>query len=417
MSVVSEKAGNISLESEIATSAPRRGVGPLGSYLSLDDFERAAVRKLPRAIFGYVSGGVEMEWSKRANREAFASWAFVPRVLQDVSKRSTRWSIFNEEFSAPFGIAPMGAAGFSAFRADMALAKAAKRANIPFVLSGSSFIRMEEIRASNERAWFQAYLPPGREQTSALVDRVEAAGFDKLVVTVDVPVGGNRENNVRNGYSSPMRPSLRLALDGLKHPRWLLDTAFKTLANGGIPYLENTAATRGLRVLAANAERSFTRDSMSWCDLEWLRARWKGKLLLKGVLSPADASLAREAGVDGIFVSNHGGRQLDGAVAPLDVLPAIAAEAGNMAVLFDGGIRRGTDVIKALALGADFVFIGRPFLFAAAAAHEDGVVHAVDILKEELRRNLALLGSKGFGDLENRVVPAEGNAANFAVAR
>jgi len=385
----------------------RRGTGRFGSILSLDDLEPAARRRLPRPIFGFISGGVETEWSVRANREAFSQWAFMPRVLNDVSERSARQPLFGREYDAPFGVAPMGAAGLAGFRADLALARAAAHANIPFVLSGSSFIPMEAIRAANPDTWFQAYLPTARDAMAALIDRVAAAGFETLVVTVDVAVSGNRENNVRNGYSSPLRPSLRLALEGLRHPAWLAGTALKTILTDGIPHLENAAATRGVAVLSSRAARTFTRDSMCWTDMKWLRGRWKGRLLLKGILSPADAVMARDLGMDGVVVSNHGGRQLDGAIPPLRALPGIVAKAGTMTVLLDGGIRRGADVLKALALGADFVFVGRPFLYAAAIGNEAGVAHAIDILKQELRRNLALLGCNAVDEVASRVVRAD----------
>ena len=192
------------------------------------------------------------------------------------------------------------------------------------------------------------------------------------------------------------------------HPRWLFGTALPTLLREGLPRYQNADATRITSIFSANTARTHVRDSLSWRDLEWMRARWKGKLVIKGVLAVADVRMAREIGVDGILVSNHGGRQLDGSVAPLHVLPGIAAEAGDMAVLYDGGIRRGTDVIKALALGADFVFVGRPCLYAAAIAEETGVRHAIRLLQQEIDRDLALLGCADLSDLAARVVRVTG---------
>jgi L-lactate dehydrogenase (cytochrome) len=402
-------AGAAPAKAQAAIESLAGWIGPrrLKSVLCLDDFEPLARRFLPRSIFGYIAGGVETDWSLRANRTAFERYAFVPRMLVDVSRRNCMREIFGETYDAPFGIAPMGASGVAGFHADLAYAKAAGAANIPFLLSGASIVTLERVAKANPRTWFQAYLPPDRDEIDGLIDRVRDAGYENLVVTVDVPIGGNRENNVRNGYSSPLRPTLKLAVDALTHPRWVIETVARTLMAEGMPHFENNRAARGVPVFSASAERSLTRDSLAWDDIEWIRARWRGRLLLKGILSAADARKAREIGIDGIFVSNHGGRQLDGAVSPLQVLDEVALEARPMAVIYDGGIRRGTDVIKALALGADFVFIGRPFLYAATIAGEQGIAHAIGLLKEEIKRDLALLGRTDLSGLAPLVVKAE----------
>lgn len=380
--------------------------------LALDDLEPAARRRLPRSIFGFISGSVERGWSTRENRAAFDRIAFVPRVLTDVSARSIRQSLFEHDYDAPIGISPMGGCGFAAFHADLALAEAAKAENVPFILSGASMIPMEAIAQANPHAWFQAYLPSDRAGTDAFVDRIAAAGFGVLVATVDVPVSGNRENNIRNGYSVPLRPTLRLAIDGALHPRWLLQTALRTLLADGIPHFENLSATRGVPVVSSHAERSMTRDAQSWRDIALLRERWKGKLVLKGILARDDARLAIEHGADGIIVSNHGGRQLDGAISPLEALPAIAQIAKPATIIYDSGIRRGTDVLKALARGADFAIAGRPFLYAAALGGNAAVAHAIGILKQEIGRNLAMLGCTDFSDLASRI--GDGRSAGRA---
>jgi L-lactate dehydrogenase (cytochrome) len=365
----------------------------LRRILSLDDFERAARRRLPRPVFAYVSGAVEENASLRDNRAALDELSFVPRVLVDVSRRSTAATLLGREWSAPFGIAPMGIAALSAYRGDLVLARAARAAGIPMAMSGSSLIRLEEVARENPDAWFQAYLPGDIARIAPLIDRVERAGFATLVVTVDTAVLSNRENNVRAGFSTPLRPSLRLAWDGISHPRWLFGNVLPTLLRHGMPHFENSFAERGAPILARNVERDFTqRDHLNWSHLEQIRARWTGKLVVKGIIAAEDARIARESGVDGIVVSNHGGRQLDGTVSPLRVLPAVLREAGRMAVMVDGGIRRGTDVLKALALGAHFVWVGRPFNYAAAVAGEEGVAHAIAILRGEVHRNMALLG-------------------------
>ena len=390
----------------VKTTTTARTSHRLKRILCLDDFEPAARRFLPRSIFGYIAGGVETDWSLRANRTAFERYAFTPRMLVDVSQRTTAHTLFGHTHDAPFGIAPMGASGLAGFHADLAYARATAAANIPFLLSGASIVRLERVAHANPATWFQAYLPPDRNDIDEMIDRVGDAGYENLVVTVDVPVSGNRENNVRNGYSSPLRPTMKLAIDALTHPRWLIETVARTLMAEGMPYFENGARSRRVPVFSANAERSLTRDSLDWADIEWIRKRWKGRMLIKGILTTADARRARESGMDGIFVSNHGGRQLDGAVSPLQVLAEIAREARPMAVIYDGGIRRGTDVIKALALGADFVFVGRPFLYAATIAEEAGIGHAIALLKEEIRRDLALLGCTDLSALAPLVVPA-----------
>jgi L-lactate dehydrogenase (cytochrome) len=344
-------------------------------------------------LHGFISGGVETDASLRDNREAFAEWGFVPRVLVDTSERETVTELLGRRYAAPFGIAPMGASALSAYRGDLVFARAAAAAAIPMILSGSSLIAMEEVRAEGPTAWYQAYLPGDPSRIEPLVDRVAAAGFDTFVLTVDVPVSANRENNVRNGYSLPLRPNPWLAWEGITHPRWLFGTGFRTLLNHGMPHFENMDAYRGPPVLSSKLARAFgQRDGLSWEHLELIRSRWPGHLVVKGIMSPEDARIARESGADGVIVSNHGGRQLDGTVSPLRVLPAIAAEAGGMAVMLDGGVRRGTDVLKALALGAQFVFVGRPFICAAAVRGEPGVRHAITLLWEELQRNMAMLG-------------------------
>jgi L-lactate dehydrogenase (cytochrome) len=368
--------------------------------LCLDDFEAMSRRHLPRPIFGYVAGATERNASLRDNEAAFAEWAFKPRVLVDVSKRRFSTTLFGREWAAPFGLAPMGMSALAAYRGDLVLTEAARAANIPAILSGSSLIRMEEVIAANPDAWFQAYLPGDSKRVEGLVDRVAAAGFGTLMVTVDTAVLPNRENNVRNGFSTPLRPSLRLLWDGITHPRWSIGTFLRTWARHGMPHFENSFAERGAPILARNVLRDFTaRDHLNWEHLALIRRRWPGVLMIKGVMHPEDARRAAAEGCQGVIVSNHGGRQLDGTASPLRVLPEIRAAAPDIAVLYDGGVRRGTDVLKALAFGADFVFVGRPMLHAAAVAGRAGVDRAISLLKGELDRNMALLGVNSLAEV------------------
>ncbi len=220
------------------------------------------------------------------------------------------------------------------------------------------------------------------------------------MVTVDVAVLPSRENNVRAGFTLPLRPSLGLAWDGISHPRWLLGTALRTLLGHGMPHFENSFAERGAPILARNVERDFSkRDHLNWTHLGQIRRQWKGRLVVKGIMSVEDTRIARGSGVDGIVVSNHGGRQLEGTVSPLRVLPAIAGEAADMTVMMDSGIRRGTHVLKALALGAKFVFVGRPFNYAASIGGEAGVRHAIGILAAEVDRDMALVGINALAEM------------------
>ena len=335
----------------------------LARMLSLDDFEQAARRRLPRPIFGYIAGAAEDNQSLRANRDAFARYGFVPRVLVNVSARSQQFDLFGRRYDAPFGIAPMGLSALSAYRGDIVQARAARASNIPAILSGTSLIPLEDVIQAAPGTWFQAYLPGDPARIDALVERARKAGYETLVLTVDIPVSANRENNVRTGFSTPLKPSLRLAWDGLTRPRWLAGTFLRTLLAHGMPHFENSFATRGAPILSASVLRDFSaRDHLSWEHVARIRRQWPGALVIKGILHPDDAALAREHGVDGIIVSNHGGRQLDGAVPPLLALPGVLDAAGDMPVMLDSGVRRGGDVLKALALGARCVFVGRPFL-------------------------------------------------------
>jgi L-lactate dehydrogenase (cytochrome) len=340
-----------------------------------------------------VRGGVEDDAALRDNRTAFDELGFVPRVLVDVSKRTTATTLFGHEYSAPFGMAPMGISALSAYRGDLVLAKGALACNVPMIMSGSSLIRLEDVCTACPHAWFQAYLPGDRARYEALVDRIAAAGFQTLVFTVDVAILSNRENNVRAGFSTPLRPTLRLLWDGMIRPRWTFGTFLATILRHGMPHFENNFADRGAPILSRNVARDLgSRDMLDWEDFDVVRKRWKGRLILKGVMSAEDARIGRERGADGIIVSNHGGRQLDHTVAPLRVLPAIKQAASGIPIMFDGGIRRGTDVLKALALGADFVFVGRPFNYAASIAGEEGVRHACAILQGEVHRGMGQLG-------------------------
>jgi len=396
-----------------AASVPDAGVvrgpaaaagGKLAAILALDDFQRACRGSLPRMIYQYVAGGVETGSAMRNGQASYEDYGFTPRALIDTSRRHARTALFGQTYDAPFAIGPLGGAAFVAYRADIALARAARSSNIPMILSASSLIRLEDVIAANPNAWFQAYLAGDFTRIDRMLDRVEAAGYRNLVVTVDTPILGNREHNIRSGFSMPIRLTPKVMVQSATHPRWLLGVVGRTFLRHGSPHFENTEAERGPPMMSRALRNTVARDQLSWRHIEHIRKRWRGPLVIKGLISPRDTILARESGADGIILSNHGGRQLDHAMAPLRVLPEVAAHKGAMKVIVDGGIRRGTDVLKALALGADFTLLGRPFLFAASYAGQAGVERAVAILTEEIRRDMALLGVNTVTELDTSFV-------------
>jgi L-lactate dehydrogenase (cytochrome) len=362
-------------------------------FLCLDDFEPAARNMLPRPLFAYISGAAEDNLTFAENRCAIRSYGLIPRVLRNVSQRSTTIELLGKTHAAPFGIAPMGLAALMRYDGDVALARAAQLANVPMVLSGTSLTRLERVAELAPNTWFQAYLPGEPQRILALLERVQRAGIEVVVLTVDVCVAANRENLIRSGFSTPLRVSPRLVWQGVTHPRWLTGTLLRTLAERGMPHFENSFATRGAPLISNSVERDFgARDHLNWEHVGLVRKHWPGKLIIKGLLLGEDARLAREQGIDAVVVSNHGGRQLDGVIGSLRALPGVVAGAGDMPVMIDGGFRRGSDIIKALALGARMVFLGRPMLYAATVAGEPGVTHALSLLKAEVNRNMALLG-------------------------
>lgn len=372
--------------------------------LNLLEYEEAARQRLPRAIFEFISRGSQDGISHAGNREAFRQIDLVPRVLRDTSRRTSACTVLGCSWSAPFGVAPMGAMGIAAFQADLAIARACREENIPFVLSGSSLVSLERVAAENPAAWFQMYPSEDHAANAKLLNRLKASGLGTLVVTADVPVPGNRENDVRNGYSSPLRPTPRLAAGALLRPRWLLGTFARTILKEGVPHFENFPAGRA-PMLGFQPVRSHRRDSLSWDWLKKVRDTWPGLLILKGILAPEDAAEAAALGVDGVMVSNHGGRQFDGAPPPVMAIPAMLPSLQGMALMADSGFRRGSDVLKAIALGSAMTFVGRPFVYAAAVGGEEEVRRAISLLKTEIDRDLALLGCQALPEVRHRLTP------------
>lgn len=372
--------------------------------INIEDLRQLARRRIARIVFDYIDGGVEDEAGLLRNREAFSRWRLVPHYLQDISRRQQTASLFGRDYASPFGIAPTGLAAFVHPGADLLLAQAAAEANVPFIMSGAATASIEQVMAVAPRhAWFQLYVSRETAVTEDLIRRAAAAGVETLVLTVDVPVHSKRERDWRNGFVPPVKPSMSCVLDMLCHPRWLAG-----LLRHGLPRFENWAPYAGDKASARDIAAYFTSQipfTQTWFDLERIRRVWTGKLVLKGVLAPTDALRALDCGVDGVIVSNHGGRQLDCAPAPLEMLPAIrAAVAGQMTVMLDGGIRRGSDILKAWALGADFTFVGRPALYGVAADGLPGAQRALQILQQEIDLTLAQLGCADLGMLTGELL-------------
>lgn len=369
--------------------------------LAVKDFEREAKKFLPHCVFEYLRGGTEDEITLNTNRTAFDSLGFRPRGLCNVSDRTQTASLWGKQYSSPIGIAPTGLAGIVRYECDAMLAAESARANIPFIISGASNVPLERLVRLNPDSWYQGYFPGDREQISKVLDRLKLSGIQTVVVTIDTCVGANRENNMRNHFTVPFKLSPHLLWDGIKHPSWSFSVFAKTLIHSGIPRFVNMYGEQG-PLITESTPGGFRagRDRLSWDDLNWIRHQWKGRLVVKGVMHPADAQLAVNIGVDAIIVSNHGGRQLDSSISSLQALPEIVAQVkGSMPVFLDGGVRRGTDVLKAIALGAKFIFIGRSTLYGAAVGKELGIRRVIEIFITEIDRNLALLGCKNLNEV------------------
>lgn len=374
----------------------------LHHYLSIADLEREARRRMPACVRGYVCGGTEDGSSLQESLQAFQRLGFVPRGLRHVARRSTHTSLWGQTYSLPMGFAPTGFSAIVMRECDAALAQVARSEQLPFIISGASTVPLERLQQENEyRCWYQAYLPGNMARILPLLDRLKRAQIPVLVITIDTCVGANRENLQRLKFTVPFRPSWKLLVDGLCHPRWTAGVFLKTVLRQGIPRFANLAHEMG-PAITADPPNGFRgeRDQLDWDCIDQIRAAWGGKLVLKGVMHPQDARLAVAHGADAVIVSTHGGRQLDGCISPLQALPGVrAAVPGDFPVFIDGGFRRGADVLKAVALGAQLVFTGRPQLYGAAVAGEAGIAHAVHIFRQELMTNLALLGANNASEV------------------
>ncbi|AVR87040.1 alpha-hydroxy acid oxidase [Thauera aromatica] len=373
--------------------------------LNVEDYRRAARAVLPRFVFDYVDGAAERGDCLQRNRDGLDRLTILPRVLRDTTRLDTRIEVFGETWRRPFAIAPMGFNGLTRPQGDVLLARAAAAAGVPFVLSTASNARIEAVvQPSSALNWFQLYVMRERSIAEQMVRRARRAGYRALVLTVDVPVSGYRERDVRNGFKMPFRPSPATLVNLAMRPRWLL----RFIAHG-MPSFVNLAEEEGsdtLKLQAALLSREMDR-SLSWESVDWLRRLWDGPLLLKGVLHPDDARQARAHGVDGLIVSNHGGRQLDGAIATIGALEAVLdAVEGRLPVFVDSGFRSGLDVAKALALGARGVFLGRPLLYGLAVDGEAGAAAVLELIAGELERTMILAGARHIAELERGLLRA-----------
>ncbi|MFY0563574.1 alpha-hydroxy acid oxidase [Archangium lansingense] len=376
--------------------------------INLEDLRQRARRRLPRTIFDYVEGGAEDEYTVHANRRGFERYLFRARTLVDVSARDQSTTLLGEKLSTPIILGPTGLAGLVAPWGEVLAAKAAANRGSLFTLSTMSICTIEEVAAAAPSPlWFQLYVWKDRGVTRSLVERARAAGYRALCLTVDVQEMGNRERDRRNGFIIPPRVTFTNLLDVFRHLGWVLRMSSSPRATFG-NFIETGALAKKDAVSVAGFTNKQFDPSVSWKDIEWLRSIWSGPLVLKGITCAEDARLAVEHGVQAIIVSNHGGRQLDFLPAGTDVLPEVVdAVQGRAEVVLDGGIRRGSDVVKAIALGARACMIGRPFLYGLAADGQAGVELTLDILSKEIDRTLALLGRPRLADLDRSALRME----------
>ena len=374
--------------------------------VNIEDLRLLARRRLPKVVFDYLDGGAEGEVTLRENRRAFDAVTFRPHHAVSVSGVDLRTAVLGSELAFPVLLAPVGYSRLMHPAGERAAAGAAGAAGAAYILSTMSGHKLEEVKAaSSGPVWYQLYLIGGRDAAEAAIARARAAGYGALVVTIDTPVAGLRERDVRNGVAELLAGSLVAKLPFLPQllarPGWLASF----LRDGGVPALPNVVAPGQGPMPLVDVTTALARAAVTWEDLRWLRAAWHGPIVVKGVLTGDDACRAVDAGAAAVVVSNHGGRQLDGVPASLRVLPEVVTAVGGQAeVLMDGGIRRGSDIVKAICLGARAVLVGRAYAYGLAAAGEAGVTRALDILRADMERTLKLLGCAAISQLDRSFV-------------
>lgn len=384
----------MALISTLRSVARFSGPGPRGRLAraaNIDDLRTLAKRRLPRGIFDYIDGGAEDEITLTRNSERFASLTFVPRILRDVSNIDTGTTVLGRRIPAPIILSPTGFSRIADSQGELAVARAAARAGLPYCLSTLSTRSIEDVsKVSSGDKWFQVYVWRDRDLVADMLARAAAAGYSTILLTVDTAVLGRRERDVRRGFTLPPRLGIGTIVDGMTRPGWTWD-----FLRGGEITFANVAGSvgGGTAVTLSDFISSQFDPTLSWDDISWFRDRWKGAIMVKGIQSVADARIAVDHGVEGLMLSNHGGRQLDHAPSPIDLVAPVREAVGARAtVVCDGGIRRGSDIVKALALGADACGVGRAYLFGLGAAGERGVDTALSMLRTEMERSMALAG-------------------------
>jgi L-lactate dehydrogenase (cytochrome) len=382
----------------------------LRHVVNIADLRHLAQRRLPKVVFDYLDGGAEDEVTLRANRAAFDQFTFRPRHAVDVSRCDLHTQVLSFTLSFPAILAPVGYSRVMHPRGELAAAAAAGAAGTIYILSTISGHRLEAVRAASKGpVWYQLYLLGGRETAEAAIERARIAGFSALVVTIDTAVSGLRERDYRNGLAellgSDVLAKLPYLMQFLQRPRWLAGF----LGDGGLPRLPNVVVPGEGELPLLDVAAALGRSAITWDDFRWIREAWHGPLIVKGVLTGDDARKAVDHGATVVVVSNHGGRQLDYVQASLLALPEVVRAVGNQVdVLMDGGIRRGSDIVKAICLGAKAVLIGRAYAYGLAATGQSGVARALEILRNDVERSLKLLGAASISELDAKFIDAEG---------
>jgi L-lactate dehydrogenase (cytochrome) len=381
-----------------------RDEATMAQLLTIEDLRIQAKRRVPRMFYDYADSGAWTEGTYRANETDFAKIKLRQRVAVDMTNRTLASTMIGQPVSMPVALAPTGLTGMQHADGEILAARAAHKAGVPFTLSTMSICSLEDIANHvGSPFWFQLYVMRDRDFIARLIQRAKAAGCSALVLTLDLQILGQRHKDIRNGLSAPPKPTIANMINLATKPRWclqMLDTPRRTFGN----IVGHAKGVGDLSSLSSWTAEQFD-PQLDWDDVQWIKDQWGGKLILKGILDPEDAELAVKSGADALIVSNHGGRQLDGALSSIEALPAIVdAVGGRTEILFDGGIRSGQDVIKALALGAHGTFIGRAFLYGLGAMGEAGVTRCLDIIRKELDVTMALCGKRDINTIDENIL-------------
>ena len=375
----------------------------MSKYYNIDDLRLLAKKRVPRAVFDYADGAAEDESTKENNGNAFRKWKFIPDVLIDVSEVETKTKVLGTEMPYPFALGPTAISYLFHHSGEPAVARAASKKNFPSTLSSIASTNIEDYaKSSNGSVWFQMYVWKNREISYDFIKRCKESNYKAIMLTVDVPVGGKRERDLRSGMTVPPKLTIASIIDAAFHPSWWWNFIFGPKIGFANVKERFTGKKQKLNNIMTYMNQQFD-PSVTWDEAKEIANMWGGPFAIKGLMTPEDAEKAIEIGASAIVISNHGGRQLDSTAAPIDVLPEIAERVnGRAEILIDGGIRRGSDIVKAIALGADACLIGRPWVYGLAAKGEKGVETVIDVLASEVKRTLQLLGCKSIKDVKRR---------------